>query len=153
MRLILQVEHFIGRTRCRQSQGRVAARTLAQVHFKTATATPALVVPVSALIFRHQGMQVATVNGNVAHLTSVVIGEDDGQSVQIIHGLNANDRVIQDPPDSLIEGEQVRIVGETWRCALSWRASKLIFAASLAASIALGIFCRLQTSGPELQVA
>jgi RND family efflux transporter MFP subunit len=84
--------------------------SLAQVHFKTAVTTPALIVPVSALIFRHEGMQVATMSGNSAHLSSVVIGEDDGQSVQIISGLNPNDRVIQDPPDSLIEGEEVRIV-------------------------------------------
>jgi RND family efflux transporter MFP subunit len=87
--------------------------TLAQVRFKTAITTPALIVPVSALIFRHEGMQVATLNGNVAHLTDVVIGQDDGQSVQIIHGLTASDSVIQDPPDSLIEGEPVRVVSES----------------------------------------
>ncbi len=42
-----------------------------------------------------------------AHLIPVVIGEDDGATVQIVSGLNAGDRVIQDPPDSLIEGEKV----------------------------------------------
>ena len=47
------------------------------------------------------------VNGNVAHLVPVVIGEDDGATVQIVNGLSAGDRVIQDPPDSLIEGEKV----------------------------------------------
>ena len=52
----------------------------------------------------------AVVNGNVAHLVSVVIGEDDGANVQIVAGLNAGDQIIQDPPDSLIEGEKVRIV-------------------------------------------
>jgi hypothetical protein len=30
--------------------------------------------------------------------------------VRIISGLNGGDRVIQDPPDSLIEGEKVRVV-------------------------------------------
>jgi hypothetical protein len=49
------------------------------------------------------------VNGNVAHLVPVVIGQDDGASVQIITGLSASDRVIQDPPDSLIEGEKVLV--------------------------------------------
>jgi hypothetical protein len=29
--------------------------------------------------------------------------------VQIISGLNPNDRVIQDPPDSLIDGEKVTL--------------------------------------------
>jgi multidrug efflux pump subunit AcrA (membrane-fusion protein) len=37
----------------------------------------------------------------------VVIGEDDGANVQIVSGLAAGDKVIQDPPDSLIEGERV----------------------------------------------
>jgi hypothetical protein len=37
----------------------------------------------------------------------VTIGQDDGRTVQIVSGLNANDLVIQDPPDSLIEGEKV----------------------------------------------
>jgi hypothetical protein len=50
------------------------------------------------------------VNGNTTHLVPVVIGEDDGASVQIVTGLNVGDQVIQDPPDSLIEGEQVRVV-------------------------------------------
>ena len=50
------------------------------------------------------------VNGNVAHLVPVVIGEDDGASVQIVSGLNAGDQVIQDPPDSLIDGEKVTVV-------------------------------------------
>jgi hypothetical protein len=40
----------------------------------------------------------------------VVIGEDDGANVQIITGLGPGDQVIQDPPDSLIEGETVRVV-------------------------------------------
>jgi hypothetical protein len=39
----------------------------------------------------------------------VVIGEDDGASVQIVNGLGAGDRVIQDPPDSLIEGEKLYV--------------------------------------------
>ncbi len=50
------------------------------------------------------------VDGNVAHLVPVVIGEDDGATVQIVTGLGLGDQVIQDPPDSLIEGEKVRVV-------------------------------------------
>jgi RND family efflux transporter MFP subunit len=88
--------------------GELFPGSLAQVHFKTKAVTQSLVVPVSALIFRRQGLQLATlVDGNKAHLISVTIGEDDGASAQIITGLNADDKVIQDPPDSIIEGEQV----------------------------------------------
>src|SRR6202041_84082 len=81
---------------------------LAQVHFKSPVTSPTFVVPSAALIFRHEGLRVGTVvNGNVAHLVPLVIGVDDGATVQIISGLNASDKVIQDPPDSLIEGEKV----------------------------------------------
>jgi len=46
----------------------------------------------------------------VARLVHVTIGEDDGASVQIVSGLNSGDQVIQDPPDSLIDGEKVNVV-------------------------------------------
>jgi hypothetical protein len=39
----------------------------------------------------------------------VTIGQDDGATVQIVSGLKDGDRVIQDPPDSLIEGEKVNL--------------------------------------------
>jgi RND family efflux transporter MFP subunit len=84
--------------------------SLAQVHFKKPAAGPALIVPAAALIFRKEGMCVGVVNGNVAHLVPVVIGEDDGANVQIVTGLGLGDQVIQDPPDSLIEGEKVQVV-------------------------------------------
>jgi RND family efflux transporter MFP subunit len=84
---------------------------LAQVHFKAPAARPTFIVPAAALIFRREGLQLGTVvsssNGPVAHLAQVVIGEDDGANVQIVSGLEAGDKVIQDPPDSLIEGEKV----------------------------------------------
>ena len=87
--------------------------SLAQVHFKTASSAPTYIVPASALIFRRQGMQLATVtqgsDGTVAHLIPVVIGEDDGATVQIVTGLNSSDKVVQDPPDSLIDGERVTV--------------------------------------------
>jgi len=91
-------------------KGELLAGTLAQVHFKTNSIARAYVLPVSALIFRNAGLQVATVNGDTAHLVTVTIGQDDGRTVQIITGLKAGDKVIQDPPDSLIEGEKVRVL-------------------------------------------
>jgi RND family efflux transporter MFP subunit len=81
--------------------------SLAQVHFK-ASSVQTFVIPVSAIIFRREGTQVGTVGSdNVAHLIPVTIGQDDGATVQIVSGLKDGDRVIQDPPDSLIEGEKV----------------------------------------------
>ena len=90
--------------------GELLPGSLAQVHFKTPAAGPTFIVPASALIFRREGMRLGTVvNGNIAHLVPVVIGEDDGATVQIVSGLNGGEKVIQDPPDSLIEGEKVYV--------------------------------------------
>jgi RND family efflux transporter MFP subunit len=88
--------------------GELLPGSLAQAHFKTPPSEPTFVVPAAALIFRKEGLRVGVVvNGNVAHLVPVVIGEDDGANVQIVNGIGAGDQVIQDPPDSLIDGEKV----------------------------------------------
>ncbi len=82
--------------------------SLAQVRFKANATAPTFVIPAAALIFRTQGTQVATLTSdNKAHLVPVVIGQDDGATVQIVTGLQSSDRVIQDPPDSIIEGEKL----------------------------------------------
>jgi RND family efflux transporter MFP subunit len=93
------------------SAGELLPGSLAQVHFKTPPAGPASIIPAAALIFRKEGLRVGVVvNGDTAHLVPVVIGQDDGASVQIVTGLALGDQVIQDPPDSLIEGEKVQVV-------------------------------------------
>ena len=90
--------------------GKLLAGTLAQVHFKVNPIASAFILPVSALVFRSEGLRVGTVKDSVAHLVPVTIGQDDGRTVQIITGLTKDDKVIQDPPDSLIEGEKVHVL-------------------------------------------
>ena len=91
-------------------KGELMPGSLAQVHFRTASVGQTFVIPVSALIFRHEGLRVATVvNNDVAHLVPIVIGQDNGATVEVISGLTADDRVIQDPPDSIIEGEKLNV--------------------------------------------
>jgi RND family efflux transporter MFP subunit len=91
-------------------KGDLLAGTLAQVHFKVNPVGNVFVLPVSALIFRSEGLRVGTVTGDTAHLVPVTIGQDDGRTVQIITGLDKNAQVIQDPPDSLIDGEKVHVL-------------------------------------------
>ena len=97
-------------------KGELMPGSLAQVHFKTPPVAPTFVVPVSALIFRREGLQIGTVidknSQTIAHIVPITIGQDDGATVQIVSGLNAGDRIIQDPPDSLIEGERVTVVNQ-----------------------------------------
>lgn len=97
--------------------GKLLPGALAQVHFRATPTAPTFIIPTGALIFRQEGLRVATVadtgSGPVAHLAPIIIGQDDGATVQVVSGLHATDRVIQDPPDSLIEGERVRVVGQS----------------------------------------
>ncbi len=82
----------------------------AEVHFKASANAPSYIIPVSALMFRSEGLRVATVSDdNKAKLVPVVLGRDDGGTVQVVNGLDENSRVIQDPPDSLIDGEVVQV--------------------------------------------
>jgi RND family efflux transporter MFP subunit len=94
--------------------GELLPGSLAEAHFKIPSAGPSLIVPAAAVIFRKEGLRLGTVvqaNGAaVAHLVPIVIGQDDGASVQVVSGLSPTDQVIQDPPDSLIEGEKVTVV-------------------------------------------
>jgi RND family efflux transporter MFP subunit len=91
-------------------KGDLLAGTLAQVHFKVNPVGNVFVLPVSALIFRSEGLRVGIVTGDTAHLVPVTIGQDDGRTVQIVTGLDKNSQVIQDPPDSLIDGEKVHVL-------------------------------------------
>jgi len=91
-------------------KGELMPGSLAQAHFKTTQVGATFIVPVSALMFRREGLRVATVvHGDTAHLVPIIIGQDNGATVEVVSGLNANDRLIQDPPDSLIEGEKVAV--------------------------------------------
>lgn len=97
-------------------KGELMPGSLAQVHFKTPPVAPTFVVPVSALIFRRDGLQIGTVidkdSQTIARIVPITIGQDDGATVQVISGIDAADRIIQDPPDSLIEGERVTVVNK-----------------------------------------
>jgi RND family efflux transporter, MFP subunit len=88
--------------------------SFAQVHFHLQNPTRSIVVPASALLFRAEGTRIATVGGTRgeqrAHLQPVVVGQDDGKMLQIVSGLTDAAAVIQNPPDSLIDGEQVNVV-------------------------------------------
>jgi len=85
-----------------------------EVHFQLKVAKQTLVLPVSTLLFRQEGLRVVTVvhsnDGDVAKLVPIVIGQDDGRVVQVIEGLEPDDEVVRNPPDSIVEGERVRVV-------------------------------------------
>ena len=91
-------------------KGELVPGAYTQVHFKLGTEQPTLIIPVPALIFRAQGLQVATIVDNKAKLVPITIGRDDGRTVEVIAGLHLGDQVVQNPPDSIVDGEVVHVI-------------------------------------------
>ena len=91
------------------AQGKLLPGAYVFVHFKVPQHSTSLTLPSNTLIFRSQGLQVATVVGDKVHLVPVKIGNDMGATVEIASGLQPSDKVILDPSDSIAEGQPVRI--------------------------------------------
>jgi RND family efflux transporter MFP subunit len=69
-----------------------------------------LTLPSSALLFLKTGLEAAVVGpDNRVHLRHVTVGRDMGSTMQIAGGLTPSDQVIDNPPDSITDGEQVKI--------------------------------------------
>ena len=67
-------------------------------------------IPASALIFRAQGTQVAVLDAqNHVHLQPIHIGLDLGERLVIDQGLKSTDRIVDNPPDALREGDPVQL--------------------------------------------
>jgi RND family efflux transporter MFP subunit len=92
------------------AKGELLPGGLTEVHMKEPAGNPSVRLPASALMFRAEGLQVATVDGNnQAKLHTVTIGRDFGKEVEVLTGVEAGQSVILDPPDSLVSDEQVKI--------------------------------------------
>ena len=88
----------------------ILAGSYAQVRFNHAADTHGLMISDNALIFRAQGMQVALVgDDNKVQLRPVKVGRDYGDTIEILNGIKATDRVIVNPPDSIADGMSVQV--------------------------------------------
>jgi RND family efflux transporter MFP subunit len=88
----------------------ILAGSYAQVRFNHAADTHGLMISDNALIFRAQGMQVALVgDDNKVQLRPVKVGRDYGNTIEILSGIKATDRVIVNPPDSIADGMSVQV--------------------------------------------
>jgi RND family efflux transporter MFP subunit len=85
--------------------------TYVDVVFQVPTDPTVLTMPESALIFRADGAQVAIVDTqNRVHLRNVTLGQNLGQTVQVTSGLSPGDKLVNNPPAGLLEGQSVKPV-------------------------------------------
>ena len=85
----------------------------AEVHLAVPAPSSTLLIPVNTLIFRAQGLNVGIVRDGKIVLAAVTAGHDFGNQIEIVSGLKPDDQVVINPPDSLVNGQQVQIVQAT----------------------------------------
>ena len=90
--------------------GKLFSGSYAEVHFNLSSHSNVFRLPVSALLFRKEGLEVATVGAdNRVVLKPITVARDLGRVVEVANGINSTDRVIDSPADSIVQGDVVRI--------------------------------------------
>src|SRR5712691_4238778 len=90
--------------------GTLLTGSYAEVHLAVPTRASTFLLPVNTLLFRSEGLRVGVVKDGKVVLSAVTPGHDFGNQIEVVAGLKAGDQVIVNPPDSLVSGQQVRIV-------------------------------------------
>ena len=96
------------------TKGGLLPGAYAEVHLPLSDDSHTMTVPATVLIFRAQGPQVAVLGGDgKVQLRDVHIALDLGDRLQIDQGLRPGDRIINHPPDSLMQGDRVQVASAT----------------------------------------
>ena len=91
--------------------GLLAPGAFTRVHFEIPSDPNILTIPASALVYRDNDMQVAVVGlDNRIALKKVRIARDLGTEVEITGGLSQGERIVANPPNSIGDGEEVRVM-------------------------------------------
>ena len=91
------------------SSGLLFPGAYAEVHFKIRARAAALIIPSTSLLFQSEGLRVPVVKDKRVALLPVAVGRDFGATIEILSGLTDDAQVILNPPDSLVNGEAVRV--------------------------------------------
>lgn len=92
--------------------GTLFSGAYAEAHFKLPNVGTSFILPVNTLLFRSEGLRVVSVDpNNHADLRPITVGHDYGTEIEVVSGLVGTENVIVNPPDSIVSGEEVRIVG------------------------------------------
>jgi RND family efflux transporter MFP subunit len=81
-----------------------------EIHFKLPSSMETLRLPSNTVLFRGKNLQVAVVDhDHKIKLKDIDQGRDFGKTIEVLHGLDPDDAVVVNPPDSIEDGMQVRI--------------------------------------------
>ena len=92
------------------AKGLVFPGAYAEVSFKLPANAQTLRLPSNTVIFRSAGLQVATVDATQhVKLKSIVQGRDLGATIEVMSGIDADDVIVINPPDSIVDGTPLRV--------------------------------------------
>jgi RND family efflux transporter MFP subunit len=92
------------------SKGELLPGSYAQVYFNLAGVDDSLRIPVNTVLFRTDGLRVAILDDqHRVHLQPITQGRDFGTEIEVLSGVTANDVLVANPPDSIADGDQVRL--------------------------------------------
>lgn len=86
------------------------AGSFALVRLADAHPEAALTLPSGTILFRPEGPMVAVVKDNKIDLRPITLGRDFGATMEILAGVTPLDHVVLSPPDSVVNGMDVRVV-------------------------------------------
>jgi len=90
--------------------GTLLTGSYAEVHLAVPTQGSTYLIPVNTLLFRTEGLRVGIVRDGKVVLATVTPGHDFGNEIEIVAGLKSDDQIIVNPPDSIVQGQQVQVV-------------------------------------------
>jgi RND family efflux transporter MFP subunit len=81
-----------------------------EIHFELPSSSATLRLPANTVLFRGKNQQIAVVDrDHRIKLKDIDQGRDFGKTIEVLHGLDPDDSVVVNPPDSIEDGMQVRI--------------------------------------------
>ncbi|PJD92946.1 MAG: efflux transporter periplasmic adaptor subunit [Legionella sp.] len=82
-----------------------------EVTFSLAASPLSVVLPVNALLFRQEGLQVAKIDkNNRVVLKNIQISRDFGSEVEVSSHIDVGEQLVINPPDSIYNGEVVNVI-------------------------------------------
>ena len=81
----------------------------AEVHLAIPAPKTVFTIPVDTLLFRKEGLHVATVVDGKVVIKRITPGRDFGEKIEVTAGLTGDELVIQSPADSIATGDPVHV--------------------------------------------
>ena len=92
-------------------EGELMAGAFGQIHLELSRSGDVVTVPGTSVRIQSQGAFVALVDAeNKIQLRAVKLGHDLGGDIEIVHGLQAGERVVRNPTDQLRAGTKVHVL-------------------------------------------